>query len=123
MKGITDGMIEQIYSKTFNLGTYFKHSTVEEAEKVFKEHVYPAFANILGGDDHRASAPKPISEDVQPTTVKEEDDDLQDDNLPFDPVPDTKSEPSPSTPPPTKDKPTTDSQVENLKKEFGIGDL
>ena len=132
VKNISDEMIDQIYSKTFNLGTYFKRSTVEEAEKVFKEHVYPAFVDILGGDNHSVAQAKPAAAPEEkpaeapkrkapPMPTKPIDADLQDDDLPFDPEPE-KEAPKPS-PTPTKDKPTTDSQVDDLMKEYGIGDL
>ena len=132
VKTISDEMVEQIYAKTFNLSTYFKRSTVEEAEKIFKEHVYPAFVDILGGEDKSSVQVKQVVSESKPVEVQKRksppmptkpiDTDLQDDDLPFDPVPDKETEEKP-VPAPTKDKPTTDAQVDDLMKEYGIGDL
>ena len=131
VKGITDAMIDQIYSKTFNLGTYFKRSTTEEAEKMFREHVYPAFSDILDGVK-KADAPREVIEDESasvhhrphPVPTKPIAPSQEEDDLPFAPVEESKTEDRPAAPPPpTKDKATTDSQVDDLMKEYGIGDL
>jgi hypothetical protein len=95
---ITDDMIEQIYKKTFNLGTYFKRSTPEEAEAVFREHVYPAFADILGGEKttkpitEKAAVQEPPRRKDPPMPTKPiADTSIDDDELPFDPVVDPAS--------------------------------
>lgn len=134
VKNISDEMIDQIYSKTFNIGTYFKRSTVEEAEKIFKEHVYPAFVDILGGSDQPANPPPPSAVVEQkteeppkrkapPMPTKPIAADIEDDDLPFAPAP--KDEPEAPKPPPapTKDKATTDQEVDKLMSEYGLGDL
>ena len=135
VKGINDDAIDRIYGNTFNLGTYFKKSTVEEAQKVFDEHVYPAFSDILGeGKDQQPAAPaqekaevKPVQERrAPPMPTKPIKDDLEDDDLPFD-KPDDTPPPAPEKakkePTPTKDKATSDEQVDDLLKEYGIGNL
>lgn len=136
VKNITDEDVEKIYSNTFNLATYFKKSTVEEAQRVFDEHIRPAFADILGGP--AAPAPvqsqpvqkeeAPVARKAPPMPTKPIKDDLDDDDLPF-AEPD-KDEPAEveqprkkPEPKPTKDEPTTDKQVDDLMKEYGIGDL
>lgn len=144
VKDITDENIDQIYKKTFNLATYFKRPTTEEAQKVFEEHIYPAFADILGATEKPAPAPAAEEKKVEevapaqpqrrappmPTKPVSADLDDEDDELPFDPIeekaPVAEKKPEPKqnkTPAPTKDKATTDAKVNDLLAEYGIGNL
>lgn len=131
---INDAMIEQIYSKTFNLGTYFKKSTPEEAEAVFKEHVYPAFADILDGGAKAApvaeskvetpvSKPERKAPPMPTVPIRQTADDLDDDDLPFAAPDEPKVEEKKEPPAPTKDKATSDAEVNRLMDEYGIGSI
>lgn len=118
---LTAEAIEGLYQKTFNLAEYFKRLTVEEAKKIYEEHMHPALAKFLTTGDDQApetTIRREVAEAVQPsakqTVVEEEEDELPFVEEPADDVP-------PATPQPTKDKPTPDNKVDDLLKEYGIG--
>lgn len=118
---LTAEAIEGLYQKTFNLAEYFKRLTVEEAKKIYEEHMHPALAKFLDGEEQApaASVSKQVVNEVpaQPIkTVVEEDDEL-----PFADEPAMEPDSPPKTPAPTKDAPTPDNKVDDLLKEYGIG--
>jgi len=128
---LNDAKIDELYKKTFDLSTFFKKPTVEEAQKVFDEHIRIAFPDILGGaapapapaPAPAAAAPAPKAEakavpmPTKPivTTIDEEEDDLPGFSA---------EEEKPKPPPkPTKDKATSDAEVNKLMAEYGLDDL
>lgn len=134
---LTTKETDAIYAKTFNLGTYFKKPTVDEATKFAVEHVYPAFPEVFGetGDQPVRSTPakkhvvheEPVVEDdpkIRRVPAHEADalvDEEKDDEPEFASEYDPEEEAPP--PPPTatfKKRASSDEEVDNLLKTYGV---